>query len=223
MLIFDKPSLAFIHIPKSGGDSMTSALAQAAARHGWTPHPAVLAKHDGAQALTNAVAADWLAGAVVLAIVRNPWARLASLHDFRLQRAEQRLAKRAAGIATKSDLDTDVAIVEEMRALGFCRWLTSTRLHEETYGVPLTRKPQLSWCRDAQGAFLATEVLRLESMDAGLLERLGIGRFPHVHRTEAPARYQDRYDAQAIDFVRRHFAEDIEFGRYRFESERPVP
>jgi hypothetical protein len=216
LLIYQEPPLAFIHIPKSGGSSMTMAIKDAARRNHWVEQAHTLHTHAGCSDLCQIVSEQWLATAQVATVLRNPWARMLSLYHFRLSRALARIASRANFQTVKSDPANDAAIVAEMQEQGFSRWLQGARLHEVLYGLPLTQKSQLSWCRDAQGVVRVNSFLKLEALDRAILAQLGIDQLPHLNKSRASDDYRSHYDAGARDFVARHFAEDIECGGYRF-------
>ncbi len=232
LVIYEQPRLVFIHIPKSGGTSITLALRQAALQQGWREivhefythislsklSAAMAQAQDGASPLSlAALSPEWLETARIFAMIRNPWARMVSLYSFRLERALARIEQRSlCKQVKKSDPVQDLAIVAEMRQLGFSRWLQSTRLQEALYGVPLTQKSQLSWCRDASGNLGRCKLLRLESPDTQFLASVGVSILPRVNRSGVNGAYQACYDGDAQRFVAHHFAEDIEWGGYVF-------
>jgi hypothetical protein len=218
LILFSEPPLAFIHIPKSAGTSIGTALARAGKTNGWLPKAHDLHSHAGVADLAGFMGEHWMGGAEIIAVIRNPWDRLVSLYNFRLAVARQRIEKRARGEFVKAGIsdEQDRQIVDELQGLGFSRWLRESRLHEERYGVPATRKSQMSWCCDAAGVSRVTRLLKLERLDMEYLRRLGADEIPELNRLRTAGDYRKYYDDEAIGFVGKYFAADIEAGGYEF-------
>jgi hypothetical protein len=214
MLIFSKPKLLFVQIPKSGGTSMTSALRQAAARHDYQPLKHDAATHAGLFEAECVMGADWIDEARSFAILRNPWARLLSLWRFRIRRARERLA--AGRPSPNLSGMTDTQIVEEASRLDFSNWLLTAEHHSAIYGISMTRKPQLSWCRTEDNRVKLDKILFLERMDFEYLRSLGIDAFPRLNAAEDTVDYRDHYSTQARKHVENWFSQDIEYGEYKF-------
>jgi len=218
LVVFDNPALAFIHIPKSGGTSVSAAIAMAGNNNGWEFKQNNLYTHADLSDLICLMGEDWGARADIIAVIRNPWDRLVSLYNFRLTKAIQWIDQRAQGQTVKRGTSDkiDKEAVAEMQELGFIRWILETRCHEEQYGMPLTRKPQISWCRDAKGYLSVTKLMKLGSLDMDYFRSIGVTSIPELNRFRVSCEYRNLYDTRARHFVQKYFEEDIDVGRYSF-------
>lgn len=218
LLVYEDQGIAFVHIPKSGGTSVTNALILTARQGGWAPLQHKLYTHADFVELKKIVSDSFISNAKIFSVIRNPWDRLVSLYEFRLARALERIRLRSFGHVYDIDLADDLSIVEQMQGLGFCRWLQSSTLHEARYGIPITRKSQLSWCRDESGRIGVSNILLLEAIDMEFLSLVGVNSLPHMNKSKRSPdqKYQSYYDFRSREFVEFYFGEDIEFGSYVF-------
>lgn len=202
MIAADK--FIFVHVPKTGGQSITIALG------GRTPG---IALH------TPLFAAPDPAGRLTFGFVRNPWARLVSLYCFLCQ---------------KRFKPTDNFDQDQVRAIGFKSWLMSDRFFMAEDGLPpgeawrirhagglfddtlppMQRRPQMFWLDGCQliGRFESltddfAEICKLIGMAAPTL--------PHVNASEHAA-WRGYYDDESRRFVAEHFQKDLEQFNYQF-------
>ncbi len=167
MIIKDR--FVFVHVPKTGGVSVTEALGG----------------RTKGMALHLPLARIKAGNRFTFGFMRNPWARLVSLHRFLM----------ADGRAT----------------VPFRPWLTdgAFNLDEDRDGdPPLQRRPQMWWLDgcDFIGRFeRLQEDFDLVSTHIGIAPR----RLPHLNAT-AGGDWRGEYDDGTWGFVERHFARDIE-------------
>lgn len=121
----------------------------------------------------------------IFTVIRNPFDRLVLLYNFRLYSAKQRICHdnlNKLEVKIKCDIQ-DRQIVYEMETLGFSRWICDTRLHEERYGISITYKSQLSWCRDCVGNLRVSKFLKFEHIYFEYPSSLGITELPLIHQS----------------------------------------
>lgn len=199
-LLSRDPFFIFVHIPKTGGSSLTAALR----------NPSCLAHGLGTHAsFCQAVAAHpAFAAAPVYAVFRNPWARLWSLYNFALNSAIERIEARKRGepVKTKHDARQDKRDVEEMLRLGFSTWVMAGRTnngHNTRCQLDFVKSPQLI-------------PLRFESLAEEAGELLGLD-LPRINPTVYISRdYRPQYSPAARHFVAEVYGPDIERFGYRF-------
>lgn len=153
--------------------------------------------------------------------IRNPWARMVSLHRFLCQ---------------KTFRNTDNFDQEAVREMGFKTWLMDDafimtedyqtegepwvmRTHWRTSNdgslAPMQRRPQMWWL---DGCDYIGKVEDLPLSYSLALHRAGIKaqELPHINQTKGKP-WRNEYDEDTKKFVEEHFADDIEFGGYTFE------
>jgi len=181
----------FVHVPKTGGKSITAALG------GVTPgvhtHTPLRVMH-----VTNEF---------TFGFARNPWARMVSLYRFMCQKefkptdAFDQDETRAIGF--KAWLTTGSFHMKEDR-----EWMTPDL-------PPMQRRPQMWWLEGCD--FMG----RLEDIDAdwpvvtALAGIRPIPSLPHINTTSG-GDWRDEYDAESREFIAEHFAPDIERFGYRW-------
>lgn len=232
MLIGFDPPFIFVHIPKTGGQSLSSSLLEHAPSSGDIRHD-VFNPFTGAELERNpedqsplghahfsaSYLRDKIAGrefwdrAFTFAIVRNPWDRLVSFFTW-LGHSNTREARQH--------------FTDNYTFKDYLRWLRGwdDPWLNEHYGY--ARQPgctsQLSYVADSEGTVLVDHVGRFESLqDEHLLvcERLGVKPSPlrHRHRTrtaEQQAHYQERYDRESLRLARPLVENDSKHFGYHF-------
>jgi hypothetical protein len=200
MLISDRHRFIFIHVYKTGGTSIRSALkpyrdlpslpTRVLARLGLCPHPG----HASAREVRSRYPDRWR-DYYTFAFVRNPWAWQVSLYAFMRQE--------------KNHPQGDLA-----------RSFDSFRSYLE-WRVDGNKRLQSEFVGDGEGQVLVDYIGRVETMQddfQALCERLGIeASLPHKN-TSSHRDYRSYYDAYTRDLVAEHFAPDIEHFGYTFDG-----
>lgn len=208
-MVDPKGRFVFVHVPKTGGQSVSSALRKAALSPGEQVVQRVLRHlgrawkydhyglrrgggHGTAREIREAIGAESYSAAYSFAFVRNPWDWAVSLHAF-----EQQSEKRAHhDLARDADLATFLGRLREL-------------------GV----RTQSAYLTDADGTIMVDRVGRFERLSedfAEICDRLGF-RVDLGHRNRSPrADYRDAHSAASRALVGEMYAEDIDRFGYTF-------
>jgi len=214
MLISHDHRFAFVHVPKTGGCSVRTALGRFATRtdrywaNRWLARcgihvnhyaPPMLRRfrpHASAATLRRHLPADLFAGLFKFAFVRNPWDLLVSYYGY-LRHAPNHHRRRIA-----ARLSSFASYVE--------------------YEIRRGKISQSRMLTDRQGRLLVDFVGRFESLDHDFrtaCRRIGVeATLGHVN-VGRRGDYRDYYDDRLADLVARHFAEDIDRFGYRFDGD----
>lgn len=177
----------FIHINKCGGSSVEAALG--------------LRKiHDTAMQRRAIIGAHRWAPTPSFAVVRDPYARVASLYRYRVKTNQTGMGDNAIGLND---------------------WVQETfgTKNPKYYDKPLMFAPCVNWISDDQGTFLVDLVVKLENIadDWPKVQKL-IGRaidLPRRNRTKAVSETKESFlDANSIAHINRHFARDFDVFGY---------
>ena len=203
-MISDSHRFVFVHIPRTGGTSVETALAQFSrdpvhfVARGNTVFPY---KHDSAQALAGRLGADW-GRYLRFSIVRDPWARMLSEYKF---------FRETGPLLYDGFSPLERALTDAARAYDLERWLF-------TFADELSMA-QTAYLTDAQGELMVEHVCRTERLAedfAAICARLGIRvALPHVNRTE-PSRLWSSFTPAAAALVAERCGEDLRRFGYRF-------
>jgi hypothetical protein len=201
MIVNDPATYVFVHVPKTGGQSIKHLLAHV--------HPTRYKAHTTAAQIRDLLPAS--ASYFRFAFVRNPWDRLLSLYSFLCQKRMNPLAG--------EDWDQ-----EDFRHRGFNWWLLENEWQPpfaRGLGWPPGQKLcQLHYLADERGVLLVDFVGRTESLTADVARiagRVGIPEtdVPRIN-SSTHASYRAAYDDEMVAFVARHHAADIERFGYAF-------
>ncbi len=210
-MISDRLRFVFVHIPRTAGTSVETALAPyARGEIGFTAHDnTVLAhKHSTAAELRDLVGPEIWRRYFTFSIVRNPWARMFSDYCFfrdvapslmpRFNPVERHLTVMAAGHA-------------------FDGWLRACADHLDI--------AQSGYLVDAGGALLVDFVARFEDIGADFARVCRVldvdVALPCVNRTRH-GDYRLAYTPETATLVARYAADDIARFGHTFEG-RPIP
>lgn len=180
----------FVHVPKTGGSSITEALG------GKTPR---FATHTPLRCVIRE-------RRLCFGFVRNPWARMVSLYRFMCQKVMR---------------ETDSFDQDEIRAMGFKRWLMEDEFFMQEDSEwdspclpPMQRRPQLWWLSGADfiGQF---ENLQHDFRYVTQLLDIAPQSLGHSNQTVGGT-WRKEYDDESLAFVADHFAPDIDRFGYRF-------
>ena len=209
--------VVFIHIPKTGGESLASLFDDGG--------PA-MAKHATARQLRAFLGErDWQ-DFYKFSVVRNPFDQVASMYSHLRKPLYQR-----ENILRKYGTD----VLNPVRA---CRVACSASFADYCEQVLAQRQPQEEasraewpvdhfapyshWLCDEDGRLLVNDLLHFERLGEELPRvawpaRVDVQALPHRNRSERAAQ-PDLYDARARAIVERHCASDLARFSYSFES-----
>jgi hypothetical protein len=216
MVVSHSHRFAFIHVPKTGGSSISHALrpfrdgvmrfwmnrwldrvgihVNYVAPHRWKR----FRLHTPASVLHRQLPADVYDGLFTFAFVRNPWDLLVSSYHFITSTPQHHRRRRT------------------VRLDSFERYVD--------YEIRRGKLVQSRMLCDRQGRLLVDYVGRFESLHddfAEVCRRIGVTTtLPHVNRSRAEGRrdYRDYYTPALAAHVATHFAEDVERFGYRFDA-----
>jgi hypothetical protein len=186
--------LIFIHIPRTAGTSISTALYGRALGHFGFKQVALMHPR-------------LLAHTPVLAVVRNPWDRLVSAYDFMLSGGTPEVPLRRS---------TNYAKLRKSDFSAFLEWLSNERLES----IDNIFRPQHQFISPDELRPGFDLLLRYEELDdlSGLLSsfmrrRICVTQLNRGSRTE---RFRSYYDPAAVDLVRKLYAADISAFGYDF-------
>lgn len=210
MLISTSHSFIFVHVPKSAGSSLTSALQPYCLprRRGLLrrvlsllplredPARAHFRQHVTAAAIRARIGPQEFARFTSFGVVRNPYDHAVSVYEFLKVQQRRSVGRKLASMS----------FVEFMR-------LRAGPAGMSLEPSPLHMPAQAHWLADDRDRLLVSRVLRVEHLDrdfTGLCRELGLPPTPltarNVSRRQATGAY---YDAETIALVRRIYARDF--------------
>ncbi|MCZ4353022.1 sulfotransferase family 2 domain-containing protein [Roseovarius aestuarii] len=214
MIISPGRNFVFVHIPKTGGTALALALESRAMRDdiliGDTPKArrrrgrlkgaqaaGRLWKHSTLADIDGLVSREFVAGAFVVTLVRNPWDRMVSYyHWLRAQRFEHPAVRLA-------------------QAVDFVGFLA----HPQT-GASISANPYTSYTRDAFGQERCDLYIRIEEFERdsiALWDTLGFQLdLPVVNQSQRRRDYRSYYCDTLISRVANLCAQDIDRFGYAF-------
>jgi len=214
MIISRGRRYVFVHIPKTGGTSLATALETRAMADdiliGDTPKArrrrsrlealetrGRLWKHSTLADIDGALSPGELGDMFVLTLVRNPWDRALSYYAWA---REQQFGHPAVVAARSNDF------------AGF--------LADEGVAAGLRNAPAVSYVTDARGTLRCSLFARLEHLDTDLepfWDHLGFRLdLPHLNRSDRPADYREAHTDGTRRRVAEIAAEDIARFGYAF-------
>lgn len=204
-MISDEKAFVFVHIPRTAGTSIETALAPYAREPlGYTVggNTVLAHKHATATSLRRLVGAEFWASAFSFSVVRDPWARMYSDYHF-FRRVGPRL------MPEFSELER--WLTERALRVPFAAWLRA--------GAERLDIAQSSYLTDEGGALLVDFVGRFEHLSrdfSTICQTLGVEHaLPHLNGT-GRRDFRAAYDSDSVDLVARYAAADIERFGYRF-------
>lgn len=214
MIISHKHKFVFVHVPKTGGTSISAAFRPWLGRRDYYE---ILdaPKHFTARELRRAFFGSDLEWGSYLsfAVMRNPWERIHSDYCFSKWMAEATLGR------CEPELEQWVQKMRRVSKYSFERFV-----HEEHLGR--TEGTYQRYCQDGHGRDMVTFVGRFERLQQDwervcALLRLPCRGLPRENRTISSAGgprqdYRYSYTAQLRDLVAERFRDDIERFGYVF-------
>ncbi|MCB9743975.1 MAG: sulfotransferase family 2 domain-containing protein [Alphaproteobacteria bacterium] len=208
-MISDQLRFVFVHLPRTGGTSVETALAP------WSRDPVGYAaegntvlphKHASAAELQALLGEAW-SSYLRFTVVRDPWARMLSDYHFFRETGPKLLARFTP---------RERALTADALALDFDAWLAR---NAETL-----RPCQLEALTDAEGELLVNRVLRLERLSAdfaALCAELGVRvPLPRKNASRRPP-VALAYSPESAALIAELCRPDIERFGYRFGEAAP--
>lgn len=227
MLISHRHRFVFIHIQKTGGDTISRLLSER------VPDLQRLgAKHE--RLCDRATLLEDHADYLKFAFVRNPWDRLVSWYSM----------ISAAAMVTEDEARQSARSrirYEQVRSNPLWRYVLESSTDFSTFltncTAPIEIRPgvcysftynQLDYLTDASGVMRADFVGRFENLTGDLdavLDRLQVPRGDALYHENASrhAHYADYYTVQTRAIVQQRFQADIDRFGYRFEAGPAAP
>ena len=219
MIISTSHRFIFVHVPKTAGDSVTTALAPFAhplERTVWrsvvrrlqlkdTPETIYLRKHDPASKAIAKLGRKTFDAFTSFAVVRNPFDHAVSHYEFMKQ---FRIPKIAAKVAAMPFAD----YLEYRMKPPFWNDTFFARLPNQSY-----------FLTDIGGHLVIDRLIRFENLAddfSETMQSLGLGEvtIPHVNKTKSKSEktpFQSYYDDQSIALVNKLYKEDFDLLGYR--------
>ena len=200
LIIDDKRKLIFVHVPKTGGQSISAALGGKTS--GIPTHTPLFARDNPEY--------------FKFGFVRNPWDRLVSLYSFLCQKQFKKTDNfkqdevRAAGFK-RWLIEHKFYMQEDYLSCGEC-WVVGG---DDTKQLPpMQRRSQMFWVQgcDFIGCF---ENLAEDFRKACEMAGVKAKNLPHKNTTQHK-HYREYYDDTARGFVAHHFKPEIEQFGYTF-------
>ncbi len=179
----------FIHINKTGGSSVENALYLAI-------------EHKTAREKIRQVGRNNWDRKVTFTIVRNPWDKVVSHYQYRVQNNKTNLGR---------------------NTIPFTEWVKRTYGAQDPlyYDKPKMFQPQMDWLIDDSGKIAVNHIIRFENLTeeiTALVPKLGKKvDIPHL-KSSKHGRYQDYYSKETAEIIGRWFARDIQQFGYRFDA-----
>ena len=195
----------FVHVPKTGGMSVSSALGGKSKK---------ISTHTPLRCVPKG---DRFA----FGFIRNPWARQVSLYRFLCQKNFRNTdnfdqeAIRKMGF--KAWLMEDRFIMQEDDHPEGEPWVMKDHWRTSESGslLPMQRRPQMWWLEGCD--FIG----KTDNLDRDFKTAMQVGNIlhrelPHNNTTKG-GEWQDEYDYETFEFICHYFEPDINFGGYTFE------
>ena len=197
MISYEKDFI-FIHIPRTGGTSLESALGDmGCVKQGADNFKSIFFKHAKASFIKTIMGAKF-ENLFKFSIIRNPWDWAVSNYMF------NRGLHRPFVAGTKYMVCSTVP--SWAQSWTFKHWLA--------WWVETFQPSQSSMITGKDGKILVDHIIRFENLNQGferLCQRLEIPfrKLPHRKKTNRN-HYRQYYDSQTTNFIEQHFSEDIE-------------
>lgn len=204
-MISHSKNFIFIHIPKTAGTSIESALGEyGVVQKGPKNYSSVYHKHVTAIKCRNMMR-DEFEKYFRFSSVRNPWDWLVSNYEF----------NRGVGIPYILNIPTMSAgvVPEWLRNMSFADWLV--------WFIETIQPSQKKLIADENSNLLVNHIIRFEQLQNDYDELCSILKIPTIKLPKLVATerkpYQYYYDEVTIKLVEEAFADDIHTFKYRFE------
>jgi hypothetical protein len=157
--------------------------------------------HDTTKEIIDMIGVDKYNATYKFAVVRNPWSKVVSQYNYRIQTKQNNLA------------DSKIQFKE---------WLFKTygdHKDKTLYDDPKMFQTQMWWLKDHEEKVSLDQIIRLENLKSDFAEVskiIGItSKVPHRNRSKS-VNYKSYFDAESKELVATFFKEDIEYFGYSF-------
>ncbi len=179
----------FIHINKTGGTSIASAIGLSKKRH---LHVKEVISIIGEEKFNNAF---------VFAVVRNPWNKVVSHYKYRVKTNQTKMG------------DNHISFKD------WVKQTYGDEKNPFYYDNPRMFATQSDWLKDSSGVIRVNNILKFESLAKdfqSVAKYLAISKqLPHLNAIKKES-YINYYDKESIKIVWQWFKEDIERFNYDF-------
>lgn len=209
MIYSKEKQFLFIHIPKTGGKSMSSVLAEYASHNtnfdhllvrkltlkfGSFPRLKIYSRHEKLSQFESFTCKSEYSKLWKFSIVRNPYDRLVSLFLFQQQYSEANNHK----------------LIKNMTFDDFVNWMN-----------PWMKKTSMvSFIKNNDGKIDMDFIGRFENLNEDvnkIFEHLNIDkRLPYINKTKKTDSYRNYYNDKLIKLVQKNYEEDLDFFKYVF-------
>lgn len=217
MLLSLKYNFLYIHIAKTGGTSVRTALKPLRYRDPWYPLQLIqsqlghisghrigckLPRHGHALTARDMLPRSFFDQLFKFSFVRNPWdLQVSSYHH--IQREIPQL----------------IAHLDDFKSFLAWKFRSDRPTH---YHLEIAHEPQSNYLVDMEGRMLVDFVGRYENLQEDyetVCREIGVSakRLPEKRVAKRRGAYREYYDDESAEWVARHFAADIEMFGYRFD------
>lgn len=206
MIISDKQQFIFVHIPKTAGSSIQSALSSYAIENPRSRWSRVLKHfnlpkdyqrfrftlHSSLSDVQQKMPADTFANYKKVAFVRNPWDRMVSSYAYKIHGTKDKKRSR------NDDFETF--------------------LHSE---FKRHKKPQIDYLKNRDGKLDCDFIGHFESLNndyqkLGKLLDIELPPLPALNKSKSRSNYRDYYNETTKKLIQQHYQEDIDTFGYTF-------
>lgn len=216
MLLSHKHNFLFVHIAKTGGTSVRSALSKYRWGHKYsvpmffanklshmTGHKvgSKFPRHSKIIAAKEMLPDDYFESLTKFSFVRNPWdLQVSSFHHIKRERPQY--------MSGKTDFES------------FLKWKFDPERPYQ-YHIDTSIELQTDYLVDLRGNLLTNFIGRYENLEedfSNITSKLGLKdvALPHKRKAKDRATYMDYYTDETAELVAKHFARDIELLNYEF-------
>ncbi len=212
--------LIVVHIPRTGGSSLSGLLKRAGVvrDHGASRK---LGIHVCATRIRDHVGLDAWGECHKIVLVRNPFSRLVSIWAYARQGRDRLRAGLRQNYLTIADIDREIDLARSLAFEPWLDWCEKTQFNIfKTAGVPLTRQSQASWVMQ-DGELLVDRFYRIEESEIwlpALARRLGLPLSMRWQNRTEHYPWRETHTLRTRAFVERHLAEDLEAFSYSWDS-----
>ncbi len=201
MGLLRKHNLLFVHITKTGGNSVHEVMESAGKLEFYNEHYTI-------NSLRDKINDDGLFNRLTkFAIVRNPWDRMLSIYLFRFY--DPKIG------SIKTNFNKWIEFIYSGKKQRLMHH--SLLLHKYEYSN------QLNWITGDDGDIWVNDILRFENIENDMVRFLRfhgirIKEFPKTNFTEHN-HYWHYYDAKSIGLVADHYEKDLQFFNYHYKND----
>lgn len=223
MVINNENKFVFVHIPKTGGISITDAIQSNDGPGGWMyKHPKLnksvrIVTHVYAKEIRTFMGESYN-DFFTFGIVRNPWERLYSLYNFSCTKQQKRSS------------EFKIWSQKEYKEKGFKWFLLENELKAPrvklipVHTIVSQTTPQAEWLTDDNNNLIVDFVGRYETLKQDFITISQIinnkNTLKWLNKTTGEvnsSKYKKAYDNEMIDFVSTYHKRDIDLFEYTFE------